>query len=408
VRALFPEARGLERRRRLRYSALLVVLLVAGAVVLLKKVGPDHNARPVAGHEGPPALKSVSLPTADGFSSLAVINGRLMLLGGIQYSSLVYGYPSELAGGRAVGTCDSAIVDPRTLAVGSVRTANCGDPTLYGERVLPLTYFSRKAPGLLAIRIARAEAGARDGYTLGPVVTSYQECSDCQAAMIYGDGALWIYNPMAGHASRSGELLRISTRTGAVLERWATPQILRALLAVNSSGLWLSPSIESSEVASDEGLDLIRPGDRTPRRVLADRDARWLLASGDTVTVAIDQGRGYSAVWTLTSGRKPVHGPTLSDSPMGSELGTGGPTVAGNSKIGFYNVIASNGRESVIQITPNGRQERTIATIRSRTATDSYPALTSVSIDGSLFFVDPTSNPDQHTDLHRLTPSSDP
>jgi hypothetical protein len=405
VRALFPEARGLERRRRLRSAALLLVLLVGGTVALLKTVGPDHNSRAVAGHEGRPAVKSISLPTADGFSSLAVINGRLMLLGGIEYSSLVYGYPSELADGRAVGICDAAIVDPRTLAIGPVRSENCGDPTLYGERVLPLTYFSRRAPGLLAIRIARASPGARDGYTLGPVVTSYQECSDCQAAMTYGDGSLWIYNPTA---SRSGELLRISTRTGAVMERWATPTILRALLAANSRGLWLSPSIESSQVAADEGLYLIRPGDRTPRKVLADPEARWLLASGDTVAAAIDKRHGYSAVWTLTSGRKPVHGPTLSDSHMGAEIGTGGPTVAGNSRLGFYNVVPNNGKESVIQTTPNGRRERTIATIRSRTVTDSYPAVTSVSIDGSLFFLDPTSNPDQHSDLHRVTPSSDP
>jgi hypothetical protein len=402
---LFPEARGLERQRRLRYSALFLVLLVAGAVVLLNTVGSDHNAPPAAGHQGRPAVRSISLPVADGFSSLAVINGRLMLLGGIEYSSLVYGYPSELADGRAVGTCDSAIVDPRTLGIGLVRSANCGDPTLYDERVLPLTYFSREAPGLLAIRIARADAGARDGYTLGPVVTSYQECSDCQAAMSYGDGSLWIYNPTA---SRSGELLRISTRTGAVVERWAAPRILRALVAVNSNGLWLSPSIESSQVAADEGLYLFRPGDRTPRRVLADPDARWLLASGHTVAAAIDKSHGYTEVWTLTSGRKPVHGPMLSDSPMGSELGTGGPTVAGNNKLGFYNVIANNGTESVIQTTPSGRQERTIATIRSRTATNSYPAVTSVSFDGSLFFVDPTSNPNQHSELHRVTPSGDP
>jgi hypothetical protein len=407
VSGLFPEARGLERRRRLRYAALLLVLVAAGAVALLKAVGPDH-ARPVAGHDGRPTVKSIRLPTAEGFSSLALVDGRLMLLGGIQASSLVYGYPSELADGRAVGTCDAASVDPRTLAIGRPRSANCGDPALYGERVLPLTYFSHAAPGLLSVRIARADARARDGYTVGPVVTSYQECSDCQAAMIYGDGSLWIYNPTGRHAGRSGEVLRISTETGTVLERWKMPTILRALLAVNSRGLWLSPSIESSQVAPAGSLYRIRPGDRTPRRVLADPEARWLLASGDTVAAAIDRGHGQAEVWTLAPGRKPVHGPTLSDGPMGAELGTGGPTVAGNPQLGYYNVVAGDRKESVIQITPNGGQERTIATFRSRGATDSYPAVTSVSIDGSLFFIDPTTNPHQHSDLHRVTPSSHP
>ena len=112
-----------------------------------------------------------------------------------------------LADGRAVGTCDAATVDPRTLAIGLVKKANCADPTLYGQRVLALTYFSRHVASdggaMLAVRIAHADAAARDGYTLGPVVNTYQQCSDCQAAVIYGDGSLWIYNPTAERVGRA-------------------------------------------------------------------------------------------------------------------------------------------------------------------------------------------------------------
>ena len=333
---------------------------------------------------------------------------------------MVYGYSVPLADGRGVGTCDAAIVDPQTLAVGPVKTANCGDPTLYGQRVLALTYFSRHvvagADANLAIRIARADARARDGYTLGPVVTTYEQCSDCQAGVIYGDGSLWIYNPTAYPSNGSAVLLRVSTQTGAVVERWAMPRILRALLAVDSNGLWLSPSTDSGlpggvprlRLAPYETLYRITPGDRTPQRVLrieGGSGARWLLASGDTASAAIDKGRGYSAVWTFTAGKRPLHGPALSDSPMGAEVGAGPPTVAGNNKLGYYNIVMNNGTESVIQTKPDGRGERTIATVRSPHASDSYPAPTSVTLDGSLFFLDPTTNPDQHTDLHRVTPN---
>ena len=368
-------------------------------------------------HGGHVTVRSVGLPAADGFSSLEAIGGRLLLLGGTQESWVVFGDSGSV--GRAVGTCDAATVDPRTLAIGRVKTANCADPTLYGQRVLALTYFSHHAAwdggALLAVRIAHADAAARQGYTLGRVVTTYQQCSDCQAAVVYGDGSLWIYNPTASRSDGSAVLLRISPRTGTVVERWAMPPDLRALLTVNSSGLWLSPSVESgipggvrgSQLVAYESLYRITPGDRSPQRVLAgtDGDARWLLASGDTVSAAIDKGNGYSAVWTFTAGRRPVHGPSLSDRLLGEESGTGPPTVAGNDKLGYYNVVMNYRRESVIQITPDGRHERPVANVRSPSSTDSYPPVTSVTLDGSLFFLDPATNPNSHTDLHRVTPN---
>ena len=418
VRALFPEARGLERRRRLRYAALL--LLVIAIVVALTRISdPGRSPGSLGAHGVRATVTSVALPVAAGFSSLETIGGRLLVLGGTQESSVVYGYSASLTHGRAVGTCDAAIVDPQTLAIGPVKKANCADPALYGQRVLAVTYFSHHAApdggAMLAVRIARTDPAARDGYRLGPVVTTYQQCSDCQAAVIYGDGSLWIYIPTAYPSNGSAVLLRISAQTGEVVERWAMPRILRALLAVNSRGLWLSPSIESglpggvrrSQLTAYERLYRITPGDRTPRMVLTESKgyARWLLASSDTVSAAIAKGRGYSTVWTLTAGQRPVRGPTLSDSPMGAELGTGPPTVAGNDKLGYYNVVMNNGTESVIEITPDGRHERPIANMRSPDSTDSYPPVTSVTLDGSLFFLDPATNPNQRADLHRVTPS---
>jgi hypothetical protein len=412
VHVLFPEARQLERRRRLRYLALL--LLVAAIVVgAVRSTGPGRT-RPGTVHGTSATVTSVALPRADRFSSLAAVGGRLLLLGGSPPAS---GYPTSLIHGRAAGTCDAATVDPQTLAVGAVRRANCGDPALYGQPVLPVAYYVRgDAPNNTAIRIAHANPAARDGYTLGPVVTTYQQCSDCQAAWIYGDGSLWIYNADAHPRGGSGVLLRISRRTGAVVERWVLPVFLRPLLAVDSDGLWLSPSVETgaagprasaAQRAAENSLYRISPGVRAPQPMLEghDGDARWLVAAGNTASAAVDTGRGYSRVWKFAGNGRPVHGPALGDSPMGTEYGVGVPVVAGNAKIGYFNVVFNQGSESVIQVAPNGAHERSIAKIRSAGSSDNYLGAATATVDGSLFYVDPTTKRGQHgSELRRVTP----
>jgi hypothetical protein len=416
--ALFPEARRLGRLRRLRYVVLLLLVCAIG-VGLARTGDPGKPVAVSVLRAAHATVTSVVLPPAGHFSSLAVIGGRLQLSGGPQGSLPVSGYQTSVSDGRAAGTCHVAVVDPRTLAVGPVANANCGDPSLYGEHVLPIAYLLRRAGangagvGTIAVRIARTDRAARDGYTLGPVVTTYPQCSDCQIAWIYGDDSLWLYNPLI-HPPR-GVLLRVSVRTGAVLQRWAMPEILRALLAVDAQGLWLSPSIESgtpgrlppSRRVPYQSLYRTTPGASSPQRVLTETGAgaRWLVARGDTTSAAIDTGHGYSRIWTFTDHQPPVHGPAINDGQIEGEIGTGGPIVAGNATIGFFSVTLGNGTESVTELGPLDRTAQTIATIRSPNVNLDYPPPTGTTLDGSFFFLDPPVGQSQSSrDLHRVTP----
>ncbi len=132
-----------------------------------------------------------------------------------------------------------------------------------------------RAAGLggFAVRIAHVDPAARDRYTLGPIVMTYPQCSDCQAQWIYGDGSLWLYDTYTGSlSSPHGELLRISDATGKVAQRWAIPQNPRELLAVDADGLWFAPSVEggeprhtpASQMVRYESLYRVRPGAQAP------------------------------------------------------------------------------------------------------------------------------------------------
>ena len=404
----------------MRYAGLL---LLAGAIAWeLSTAGKPGGGIAVRVLPAVPAtVTSVGLPPAGQFSSLTVSGGRLILSGGPEGSVPVSGYQSTLRHGRAAGKCHAAVVDPRTLSLEPIRTANCGDPSLYGEHVLPIAYLVRRAGangsgvGEIAVRIARSDRAARDGYTMGPVVTTYPQCSDCQIAWVYGDGSLWLYNPLAHPARERAVLLRVSERTGAAVERWALPEIVRALLAVDRDGLWLSPSLESGTPGSlpptqrvpYQSLYRISPDDSRVHRVLreAGGDARWLVASGNTVSAAIDGGRGRSTIWTFTGLRTRVHGPALDASAVEAEFGTGDPTVAGNTAIGFYSVVVGNQTETVMQVEPGSRREQAVAKIRSRSASADDPPPSGVALDGAFFYLDPPTNYSVGSaELHRVIP----
>jgi hypothetical protein len=210
-------------------------------------------------------------------------------------------------------------------------------------------------------------------------------------------------------------LLRISARTGAVLERWPMPQIVRALLAADAHSLWLAPSIQSgtpggvtgSQLAPYISLYRITRGRRSPQRVFSvgGSGARWLVASGDDASAAIDNGRGKAAVWTFSANAAPVHGKPLNFLRVGTELGTGSPTVAGDPKTGFYNVLTSNGIEKVVHVQPSGRGQELVATIRAPNVTPADGFAAGVTFDGSFYFLDPPADARSgQVRLHRITP----
>ena len=393
VDALFGEAWRLQRRRRRRWALLALVASAAVAGVVFGPRGGGSSSRSAAVRAGRPVVASVAVPALGDFPELSVARGRLIVSGRAN---------TKIAGGRVVGTCAAVSVDPHTLRVLSVVRGNCGNPALYGERVVPVVYQvnppnPRRGWGTdeLGIRIATVDRSASAGYRLGPLVVGYPDCSTCRAQMIDGDGALWIYAPVTSPGA-PGELLRISLATGLVTHRWIlrTPMI-RVLLATDRDGLWLAPGAESccsgprSSWVGERFLYHVAADIRAPAPVLdiGSNGAGWLVASGHTVWV---QGRsitGSGPRWRLdrTHVRAMFTGARVPERCF--DLGEGSPIVLGSGAIGIYCVTSSTDGQRVVRVSPDSRGARTVTTIST---TQEYATPDSaVTLDGSYYFLDP-------------------
>ncbi len=406
IQALFQEARQLERRRRHRYAAIVVVAcgLVVAAGSLIPGGGNGSRAR-ADGRPAQVGVASAGLPSAGDYFSLAAVNGHLLVAGGPQGSLFPSG-TTTLVDGRAQGTCDASTVNPATLKLGPVRHGNCGDPALYGERVMAISYLDRGIPpgggvATFAVRIARVDPTARDGYTLGPIVMSYPQCSDCGAEWIYGDGSLWLYDNVTTSRHPGSELLRVSATTGVVRQRWRVPYFTRVLLAVDADGLWFAPSNESSSAPNlhptaaqkraYQSLYRVTPSSR-PVEVLDIRTAFWLVASAHTVWVDAGDPPNDFQLWRL-QGRSAT--PTLlghypRNSSQGAEFGAGLPTYAGNAAIGIYYVINETARQQIIRLSPTTATEQTVANVKAPPTVSQYsrqpPA---IALGRAFYFLDP-------------------
>ena len=419
---LFEEARRFQRRRRRVYLVLVLCALVAAGTVALFGRGGGANRSGSVGSLAPPraSVLSRSLPALGESPWLAVAGDRLIVSDTDNMS---------FAHGRVQGVCVAASVDPGTLRVAGVARGNCGDPALFGEHVMAVVYVPtlRDPPGWgtnpLAMRIAIVNPTARAGYVLGPVVVEYADCSDCRAQTIQGAGSLWVYASMAGTGTDFGELLRISETTGRVVERWRMPQIDRALLATNASGLWLAPSIESgwpahatsAEKVADESLYHVASGMAAPVRVfdVGPGGASWLAAKGRDVWFATARPKGAPLLWRF-DGFKAT--PAVRSSPLPGQAsncwqlsspGTVLPTASG-----IYCVDVADNAQRVDWLEPSGRRSAVVASIPTPVRYD-Y-ADNAVTYSGSYYFIDPPAplgysvdglvQPGTPATLYRITP----
>lgn len=429
--ALFGEAWRLQRRRR-RRSALLVLIACAaaiGVVFMVRGGGSSSRSGSVAAVRV--AVASQTLPGMGSFPRLAVAGGRLIVSDTENKASHA---------GRITGTCAAATIDPSSLRVVSVARGDCGDPALYGERVLPLVFEVNPRPGHgwgtdeLGIRIATVDHAVSGGYRVGPIVVVYPDCSTCRAQWIYGPDSLWVFASMTSPGA-PGELLRISATTGRLERRWALPApMTRALLATDEDGLWFAPGIETccggpkSAWAGEQYLYHVGPGATRPVRVLdlGQLGASWLVAYGHTVWV---QGRsvndrvpsphvsfGPAPLWR-------VNGPAAKSKLIGArvpepcgDLGEGPAIVLGTPTIGIYCVAPESSSQHVVRFDPRGRSAITVASEPS-TAQYSVPD-SAVVFDGSYYFLDPPGatsastpnaassarSPGRSAVLYRITP----
>ena len=401
---LFEEAWQRQRRRRVRIALVCLSVLIAAAVLVRMDLsrGDPTPSRSVTLMQ----LSSTGLPAAGNLTSLAHVGGRLILAGGPGGWPLdAPGAVTRLAHGRAIGRCSATTIVPGTVRVGRLVHANCGDPALYGLHVLPIMFLEPhlvRGLTMIGVRVAVVDPGARDGYRLGPTVMSYPECSDCGAQWILGDHALWINGPLAGGEHHPGEVLRVSTTTGRVLQRVVVPQLLRALLAVDQDGLWVAPSIETGLPAGQASrraqheytsLYLIAPRAARARQVLnvGTLGVSWLAAAGHHVWLQTTPSQRFNRVVTFT-GTRPVHvrrGPLRRVGPGSSaELGEGPVPFAASPRLGVDAVVASSvDRQEVVNYNPTTLTEHVLATIADPGAQDEE---TTAVTDGSqLYFLDP-------------------
>jgi hypothetical protein len=263
---LIKEARYLRRRR---WAIGVGLLALAGGgiglgVGMSGGAGRSGAGGPPGTH-GPglvPAVAMLNLSTSDKYGDIALIGQKIVLYG----PAIDEQYPSVPA------TCNSAVLDPATLALSHLMTGSCADPALQGRSVLPVatveprTPFGNAGAASITIRISRAVPSS-PGYDLGPVVMSFPQESDGWPTWTYGDGDLWLFDALAKGGS---QLLRISGTSGAVLQRIAMPAISRPIVAFDDDGFWLAPAANSGgDGGTSNGVYHVAPGGGAALRVFS-------------------------------------------------------------------------------------------------------------------------------------------
>lgn len=271
-----------------------VLLTAIGACLPFLTSASVHSAsRPTSLQAEVARVATVDLSKSDKYSEIAVVDDRILL----------YGSTSQSTDLEVSDTCYSAWVDPSSLVLDDERSGSCGDPALEGRRVLPVFAIDKNSSRVLVhqsavVRIAHVVAHS-PGYALGPVVMTFPAFAwgDSAPTWTYGGGDLWLYewdNP------GGVDLMRISARTGDVLQRLRVPKVWHPVLAYNDEGLWVAPSGQSG---SSE-LYLVAPGATAATLVFHFPDhgfAKWIVGSGDALWLNA-QPRAVSnagVVWML-------------------------------------------------------------------------------------------------------------
>ena len=244
------------------------------------------------------------------------------------------------------------------------------------------------------VRIAHALP--HGGYRIGPVVMRYSEYSDTDAEWVYGDGDLWIYDCQT---TRGSVLLRVSQRTGAVLQLIHMPDVDRPLLAVDDDGLWLAPAVNSGfEPPSANGIYRVAAGMSRPvlvTRLNPDDDVAWIVASGHSVWLDVNHS-GRTETLMRFDGKRRTPVLDVSARPRSGfdvDFGGGQPSYAGDATDGVWTVgvqLPDYPQQRVVRIGPTNGRSTTVATI---TPPDGYQMEYSsppvALLDGSFFFLDP-------------------
>jgi hypothetical protein len=386
--------------RRRRPAAIAIAAAAAATLGIAAAAALAISQAAAAPPASPPgaaaAVAELNLSHGNLYDTISVVNGRLLLSGGHgEGDSLLPSGAGAASPHSPPGHCETALVDPATLTLSRRQSGSCEDPRLYGLRALPINFIDNGTTNRSSVRIAHALPGG--GYRIGPVVMRYSEYSDTDAEWVYGDGDLWIYDCLT---TRGSVLLRVSQRTGALLQLIHMPNVDRPLLAADDDGLWLAPAVNSGFAPpSANGIYRVAAGMSRPvlvARLHRDDDVAWIVASAHSIWLDVNHsGRTETLMRFDATSRTPALDVREHSGPgfEGVDLGQGQPGYAGDAAEGLWTIdpqVPDYPQQRVVRIDPSNGRAATVATI---TPPDGYRVEYSsppvALLAGSLFFLDP-------------------
>jgi hypothetical protein len=391
-------------------AAAALVLAAAAGLAISQAAAARGPSRATAA-----TVAERNLSHGDLYDAISGVDGRLLLSGGhADGDSLLPSGAGAASPHFLAAHCETALVDPATLTLSDEQNGSCEDPHLYGLDVLPINFIDNGTTDGSNVRIARVLPDG--GYRIGPVVLRYSEYSDTDAEWVYGDGDLWIFD---GFTTDGSVLLRVSQRTGWVLQRIRMPRCDRPLLAADADGLWLAPAVNTGFTPSSaSGLYRVAPGMSRPvlvRRLPMDT-VDWMVAAGHSLWLDANHfGRTQTLLRFDGTSTTPALAVRERSGPgfEGIDLGQGQRAYDGDAGEGLWTIdpqAPGNPQQRVVRIDPTHGRSATVATI---TAPDGYYSDYSsppvVVLAGSLFFLDPPAEgnygaPAGPSFLYRVTP----
>ncbi len=414
--SLIQEARHL---RRSQWAIGIGLLALLGAGIGLGAGMSGGSGRSGAGGQpgthGPglvPAVAMLNLSTSDKYGDIALIGQKIIL----------YGPAIDEQDPSVQATCNSAVVDPATLALSHLMTSSCANPALQGRSVLPVVTVEPKTPSgnggvaRITVRISRVVPRS-PGYELGPVVMSFPQESDGWPTWTYGDGDLWLFDALAKGGS---QLLRISGRSGAVLQHIAMPAISRPIVAFDDDGFWLAPAVNSGgDDGTSNGVYYVAPGADAALRVLSlprGEPVSWMVASGHSLWLA--PGPAPTMVLHLVgASAKPIGHAMLAASFAGVLMTQGDSSTIVGDASGLWAAVprAAGERQQVFRLLPDTGAVSAVALLEPAYSSPYdllYGKTEAIAYHGSMYLLDPPagSGPGYRSEgfsaLYRITSAS--
>jgi hypothetical protein len=234
----------------------------------------------------PSNVSTVVLPNGYSFGGLALVSGRLVLVGAALPTPVTSGVRPACASARISSNPFGVSTPTTTINLTEPSPTDCADPASAGEQVSIVVNNpdggSLAFTTSIAITVTDPKTGAQ---TTGPIVMRFSEASDTRPVAAYGGGSLWIYDV---DTSNGPEAIQVSAASGKVEDVVRTPQFYRPIMAANNDGLWLGNSIEGGQLPGT--LYHVAPTSHVVTTVLSSSNndvVDWMVADAGHVWAGI-------------------------------------------------------------------------------------------------------------------------